>query len=139
MALHWIRKQIKYRLLEREWDRLLQPYGGVRHGWEAYRRVKDVDFDYSANTLSGKFRGYSHIAVVTNFEWTSDMFGGMPDTIKAEKLCKQICQHKYRVEWSRVIGCHNDQYLANGQSDRDVIYIGFKSQEDYTQFVLCKE
>ena len=139
MVLHWIRKQIKYRVLEREWDRLLQPYGGSRHGWEAYSRVKDVDFDYSADTLTGKFRGYPYIAAVTNFSWIADLFGVMPNTVQATEWCNQICRHKFRVEWNRVIMCHDDQYLANGQSEQDIIYIGFKSKEDYTQFVLCKE
>lgn len=137
MVLRLLYNQIKYRLLERSWDKLLKPYGGVRHGWQQYCRVNDIDFNYQANTLKEKFCGYPYIITITNFEWSADLFGAYPDTNRAVELCNQICQNKYRVEWNRNILCHDDLYLANGQSVNDVVYIGFKSQEDYTQFRLC--
>jgi hypothetical protein len=132
MVLNWLHKQIKYRLLERKWDRVLQKYGS----WNAYFRSVDPDYDPSANELLKIFHGYPYIATVKNFSWVADFFDVHPNTDSVVELCKQICRDKYRVEWNRNILCYEDQYSKNGSSPNDVVYIGFKSQEDYVQFKL---
>ena len=133
MVLTWLHKQIKYRLLERKWDRVLHQYGS----WDAYFRSVDPDYDPTATELAKKFHGYPHIAVVKNFSWVDDLLGPLPYTREIEQHCKQHCSNKFRIVWNRDILCHDDQYLKNGSSPNDVVYIGFKSQEDYTQFLLC--
>lgn len=133
MVLTWLHKQIKYRLLERKWDRVLKQYGT----WYAYFRSVDPDYDPSAKELAKKFHGYPYIAVVTKFDWTDDMFGPCPYTLSIEQYCKQFCSDKFRIVWNRDILCHDDQYLNNGYSLNDVLYVGFKSEQDYTQFRLC--
>lgn len=132
MVLKWLHKQIKYRLLEREWDRVLQAHGS----WKQYFRSTDPDYNPRANELAKKFHGYPYIAVITKFNWTDDMFGPTPYTYDIELFCKQFCQDKFRIAWNRDILCHDDQYLPNGQSDQDVVYIGFKSNKDYMRFML---
>lgn len=133
MVLKWLHRQIKYRLLEREWDRVLKQYGS----WEWYFRINDPDYDPRENELAKKFKGYPYIVTIKNFGWTADFFGPRPYTLQAILFCKEICRDKFRIEWNREILCHDDQYLEDGFGNGDVVYIGFKSREDYTQFLLC--
>lgn len=126
---------IKYKLLERQWDRVLRGYSS----WEHYCYVNDADYNPAGYTVRDQLHGYPYIALVpynriqTEFE---PLFGPIRHGNHIKEWCDKNCRGKYRWHWERVIVDHAGQYLPNGIGGTDELFFAFKDERDYLMFVL---
>jgi hypothetical protein len=130
-------KYIKYKLLERHWEKILK--SSKFKTWEIYWYWNDLDMDPYATTAATALKGFEYIVEVpyekldVHFE---PMFGQIHRCETLDKWCQTNCKGKVRWAWGSRFRDHNDQYHQYPTQGVDVLSVGFKNEQDYVWFSL---
>jgi hypothetical protein len=135
--LFTIAKHIKYKLLEREWEKILRK---SRHpSWDLYWYWNDLDLNCEGQTPKEVLAGFQYTVEVPfdKLDIHHDpMWGEIHRCETIEIWCRSNCQDKVRWVWNSRLKNHIEQYLPLPSTGIDFLTFGFKNEKDYVWFSL---
>lgn len=119
--------QIKYQLLEWEWDKLLKKSNC--YNWHEYFRRNDSRYNPDGATIEEKLCGYPYVTIVDkkNYVQAFDPIWGVFETWENVNVwCQEHCRGKFRDEWTS----------SSVNTCDDLLYYGFTDERDCVLFML---
>jgi len=135
-------KTIRQRYQEWQERRFLR-----RHGCDnraQYERMYDPDYNSRATCTRDYYHGYPYVHCFEDYGHYIYQIGVVYGHTEIRRWAQENCQDKVRFDFLRVCQQHaiglngraDPEWHINGVGDRDMIFVAFKSEQDFAFFML---
>jgi hypothetical protein len=135
---HNVFKLIKYRLLERRWEKILKD--STFGTWDMYVYWNDVDMNYNGSSAEECLVGFEYTADVSASKLDVNydpMFGPIHSCDTLSKWVDCNCKDKVRWVWnSRFIRRMDFSIPHRFPKKSEALTVGFKNEKDLVWFSL---
>lgn len=100
--------------------------------WEQYERKHDPDISYLARTAKSFYHGYPYVYEVSSYDLVK-FVDNIPEVLT---WCTSNCTDKWRYDWIRGTDMSDGEFELCEVGGYDKLFFAFKTQADYTWFVL---